>query len=165
MITRKLVLALAALLVAGSVPAWAQSAPMKKGGMDMKMPMDEKPAHFAPTRQAYTTNRLFLVKLVSLPSEIPFEKYFDLKFAVYDGKHPAAPLQHATIEVYAGMRHGLKKGFAHGMQSSPKVSAEKGDFAVSGMFFHMMGPWTLKVTVVQGGKKGVAFFNLPCCAQ
>jgi hypothetical protein len=33
------------------------------------------------------------------------------------------------------------------------------------MYFHMMGPWTLETDVRSGSKSGVAYFDLPCCAQ
>lgn len=160
-------LALAAVLVAASVPTSAQSGTMNMpaGHVNMPMAMPDKPTHFAPTRQAYTTNHEFLVKLLSVPKPIPFEKYFDLRFAVYSPTHPATPLPGAKLGVFAGMRHGLTHGFAHGMQSSPKVAAKNGVFTVSGMYFHMMGPWTLKTTVQKGGEQGTAYFQLPCCGQ
>jgi hypothetical protein len=128
----------------------------------MKMPV-EGPAHFAPTRAAFTANHQFLVKLVGMPQPIPYEKYFELRFAVYDGHHPAKPLKDAAISVETGMRHGLAHGFAHGMQSAPKITDNDGEFTLSGMYFHMMGPWVVKLTVRQGGKQGIAYFRLPCC--
>lgn len=133
------------------------------GGMNMAMPM--KPAHFAATHEAYTTNGAFLVKLISVPNPIPYEKYFALRFAVFDGKDPARRLSDAQVSVNVGMRHGLKTGFMHGMQSTPQVHETAGVFTVSGMYFHMMGPWTLETTVRSGGRSGVADFQLPCCAQ
>jgi hypothetical protein len=150
--------AVAALLVLSAGPADAQS-----GGIKMPMVMPEGPADFAPTRQAYTANHRFLVKLQALPQPIPYEKYFDLRFAVYDGHDPTKPLTGVTLTVAAGMRHGLKSGFAHAMQSAPKVAEKDGEFTLSGMYFHMMGPWTLDVTVHQGGKDGTSEFRLPCC--
>jgi hypothetical protein len=158
MATRKIGFVAAAVLGAASIPALAQSG-------TMNMPMAEKPAHFAPTRQAYTTNRRFLVRLLSVPQPIPFEKYFKLRLAVYDPKHPAKPLPDARLALSAGMRHGLKHGFAHGMQSAPKIAEKDGIFTVSGMYFHMMGPWTLKAAVARGGGQGTAYFQLPCCGR
>lgn len=130
-----------------------------------KMDMSNGPAQFAPTRQAYTTNHAFLVKLDSLPAPIPFEKYFTLHFSVYPASGAAQPLSDAKLTLAAGMRHGLKNGFAHGMDSAPVVTADKGSFNVRGMFFHMMGPWVLKVDVQSGGKSGTAYFRLPCCGK
>jgi hypothetical protein len=150
--------AIAAVLALAAGPAGAQS-----GGMKMPMPMAEGPTHFAPTRQAYTENHQFLVKLLALPQPIPYEKYFTLRFAVYDGKDPAKPLTDAQITVAAGMRHGLKSGFAHGMQSAPKVTETNGEATLAGMYFHMMGPWIVDVTVHQDGRQGTAEFRLPCC--
>lgn len=157
---RKLVLAItvAAALAFAALPALAQMS-----GMDMSMPM--KPAHFAPTRQAYTTNHDFLVKLVSVPNPIPYQKYFTVRLAVYDGHRPWHKISDARVSVFAGMRHGMTHGFAHGMQSSPKLLASGGVTTVTGMYFHMMGPWTLQTTVRRGGEVGVAYFQLPCCAQ
>ncbi|WP_235706136.1 hypothetical protein, partial [Acidiphilium iwatense] len=137
----------AGILAVSAGPAFAQS-----GSMKMPMPMAEGPAHFEPTRQAYTTNHLFLVKLLALPTPIPYQKYFDLRFAVYDGHDPTKRLTDATLTLFAGMRHGLKHGFAHGMQSSPRIEKTAGVFIVSGMFFHMLGPWVLKITVHEGGE-------------
>jgi hypothetical protein len=155
-----------ALLIALGGPALAQSGGMShSGGMKMPTEMAHGPAHFQPTRQAYTSNRQFLVKLLAVPQPIPFEKYFDLRFAVYDGHHPQTLLPDATVTIAAGMRHGLKHGFAHGMESSPKEADKSGVITVSGMYFHMMGAWTLKLTVRQAGKTGTAYFRLPCCGK
>ena len=129
---------------------------------DMKMPMDAKSAQ---TRQAYTTNHEFLVRLVSVPSPIPYEKYFTVKLEVYDGGEPPVKMPDAQVSVVAGMRHGMKTGFAHGMQSAPKVAEKNGVVIVSGMYFHMQGPWTLQTTVKNGSKEGVAYLTLPCCGQ
>ncbi|MGH7659824.1 MAG: hypothetical protein ACRENA_02760 [Vulcanimicrobiaceae bacterium] len=149
-----------------AVVAFAATIPVsaQMGGMGgMKMP--ENPAHVDPTRQAYTTNHQFLVKLISLPRPIPYEKYFKVRFEVFDGANPSRPLPNARVVVFAGMRHGMKSGFAHGMESSPKVSRKNGVVTVSGLYFHMMGPWTLQTTVHNGGKEGVAYFDLPCCGS
>ena len=153
-------LALMFLMMFATGPALAQ-----QGSMNMAMPMSEKPAAFAPTREAYTSNHAFLIKLLSVPPSIPYEQYFTLRFAVYDPHMPTMQLRDATLQIYAGMRHGLKTGFAHGMQSSPKVVDRDGVFTVSGMYFHMMGPWTLQMTVSDHGKQGVADFQLPCCGH
>lgn len=138
---------------------------MKNGrGTGMSMPMGDTPAHFAPTREAYTDNHVYLVKLVGLPHPIPYQRHFTLKFAVFDGRNPGSKaLGDATLSLHAGMRHGMTKGFAHGMNSTPRVKMEKGEIAVRGMYFHMMGKWTVKVTVSRGGRRGTAYFDLPCC--
>ncbi len=151
-----------AALFASTGPVFAQSNSMSSS---MHMSMPEGPATFAPTRQAFTTNHELLVKLITLPSPIPYEKYFTIRFAVYDAAHPMVQIPSANIQLFAGMRHGLKHGFAHGMQSAPKIVDHGGVFTISGMYFHMMGPWTLKVTASGGGKNGVAYFQLPCCGS
>jgi hypothetical protein len=143
------------LLMTAVIPVSAQ----------MNMSMPEKPVHFATTRQAYTTNHQFLVKLISVPNPIPYEKYFKVRFEVFDGANPSRALPNARVAVFAGMRHGMKTGFAHGMESAPKVSNHDGVVTVSGMYFHMMGPWMLKATVHDRGKEGIAYFNLPCCGS
>ncbi len=127
------------------------------------MEMSGTPAHFSPTRTAYSADHAFLVKLLSVPKPILFEKYFSLKFAVYNGHHPGTPLPNASMRIFAGMRHGLKHGFAHGMQSSPKISSHNGVFTVQGMYFTMMGPWVLKMWVTDGSRHGIVYFKLPCC--
>jgi len=147
-----------ALVFSMTLPAVAQMN-------GMNMPMPDKPAHFAATRQAYTTNHAFLVKLISVPNPIPYEKYFRLRLAVYDAGAPAQPIPNPKIAVVAGMRHGMKSGFMHGMESAPKVTVRDGIVTVSGMYFHMMGPWTLQTDVSSRGKRGIAYFDLPCCAQ
>jgi hypothetical protein len=153
----------AALLAAGLLltAATAVSAQMNDSN---SMPA-EKPAIGPATRQAYTTNRAFLVKLISIPQPIPYQKYFRVRLAVYDGMMTSQKIANAKVAVYAGMRHGMTTGFEHGMQSAPKVLAQNGVVTVSGMYFHMMGPWTLQTTVHSGGKSGIAYFQLPCCAQ
>lgn len=100
-----------------------------------------------------------------MPQPIPYEKYFELRFAVFDGQHPDKELKDAKLAVAAGMRHGLKTGFAHGMQSAPKLAETGGEFTLSGMYFHMMGPWVIEVKVEEGGKHGTADFRLPCCGR
>ncbi|HTX02412.1 MAG TPA: hypothetical protein VMD07_01930 [Candidatus Acidoferrales bacterium] len=149
---------LALILVGATLPALAQMS-----GMNMSMPM--KPSHFAVAHQEYTTNHQFLVKLMAVPNPIPYEKYFTIRLAVYDGSNPSMRIPGAQVSVFAGMRHGMKNGFAHGMQSAPKVSVHDGVITVAGMYFHMMGPWTLRTTVRSDGKSGVAYFQLPCCSQ
>jgi len=131
----------------------------------MSMPMSDKPAHFEPTLSAYTANHEFLVKLTGLPNPIPYQKYFTLHFAVFDGHHPDDQLNNAQLTLSAGMRHGMKNGFAHGMQSAPKIAAKPGAIISEGMYFHMMGRWTLKVTVTDGERRGIAYFDLPCCGK
>jgi hypothetical protein len=142
------------------------TGPKSSGAMgDMKMPMSDQPANFKPATQAYTTNHAFLVMVVALPDPIPYEKHFAMQFSVYDGKHPDRRLPGAEVRVTAGMRHGQKTGFAHGMQSTPKVERKDGVDTVSGLYFHMLGRWTLQVDVQNGDERGTAFLDLPCCAQ
>lgn len=152
--------ALAAVAVAAL--ATSSASAIAAGNMTMG---DNGPAHFPPTRQAYTTNHDFLVKLVTLPQPIPYQKYFTIDFAVYDGHHPKQRLHNVTLSMFAGMRHGLKHGFRHGMDSSPKIIDHDGMFRIEGMYFHMMGKWTLKLTVAHAGQTGIAYFDLPCCGQ
>ncbi len=143
------------------------STPVAAAGGDMKMamPMADAAAHFKPTREAYTGDHQFLVKLLAVPSPIPFEKHFTLRFAVYDGHDTKKKLSDANLKVSAGMRHGMKQGFTHSMESAPKIAGKDGVFTVTGVYFHMMGAWTLEATVEEGGKQGVADFQLPCCGQ
>lgn len=167
------------LLISAGPLAWAAdsgamemkggaAAAESKGAGDMggmKMPMSDQPAHFNPATQAYTTNHAFLVKVVALPDSIPYERHFAMSLSVYDGRHPDRMLPGAKVHVTAGMRHGQKTGFAHGMQSTPKVERKDGVETVSGLYFHMPGRWTLQVDVQDGDEKGTAYLDIPCCAQ
>lgn len=146
----------AAVLALVALPAAAQM-----GGMQMSAPRHAPP----PTRTAYTTNHQFLVKMVSVPRSVPYEKYFRVRMAVYDGNNPARRILRPRVTVAVGMRHGLKTGFMHGMESAPRVTESAGIVTISGLYFHMMGPWTIATTVRAAGKEGTAYFELPCCAQ
>ncbi len=121
------------------------------------------PAHFTPNLTAFTTNHDFLIKLDALPDPIPYQKYFSLGFTVYDGNDPTKKLRDIKLNLFAGMRHGMLHGFAHGMQSTPKIIDENGTLKAKGLFFHMLGKWTLRATIKEGDKQGVAYFDLPCC--
>ena len=162
--------------------ASTQALPADSGGMNMKgmqssgaamgshdmgdmKSMSDQPAHFKAKDQTYTTNRAFLVKVVSLPDPIPYQKHFTLGLAVFDGKHTDRKLTDATVRITAGMRHGMKSGFAHGMQYTPEVENKDGGVTVAGMFFQMMGTWTVQVDVHSGAKKGTAYLDLPCCTE
>lgn len=152
-----------AMSVASAAHSDAPASTM--AGMQMSGMHMPGPTTAAATQEAYTGNHAFLVKLRSIPRSIPFEKYFTLELAVYDGHHPARMLKDAHVAVIAGMRHGLAHGFAHGMQSTPRIEATGNLFRVSGLYFHMAGPWTLEVDVARGGQKGTAYLTLPCCGK
>jgi len=156
---------------------WADSEVMDMNGMHadrpmaagdvkaMKMSMPAPPAQFEATNRAFTANHRFLVKVVAMPDAIPLAKHFSLDLAVFDGKHVERKLQDAAVHVTAGMRHGMKTGFAHGMQYAPKVEVKDGIVTISGLSFHMTGKWTLQVDVQKGADKGTAYIDLPCCAS
>jgi hypothetical protein len=149
--------------LAAALAACAAAPAVRAAGMDMEM--SGAPAHFAPTRAAYTGDHRYLIKLLELPNPIPYEKYFSLRLAVYEGHAPHKKLGDAQVQVVAGMRHGMKHGFAHMMESDPKLASAAGEITVSGMYFHMMGPWIMEVTVSDGGMPSVASFKLPCCGK
>ncbi|MBE0625314.1 MAG: hypothetical protein IH606_10930 [Burkholderiales bacterium] len=144
-----------------SHPVQAAAGDMK--GMNMHMP--EGPALLKAKNQAATANHAFLVKVLSLPDPIPFEKHFGARFAVFDGAHTDRRVPDAAVSVTAGMRHGMQSGFAHGMQYSPKIETKEGIVSITGLSFHMMGTWTLKFDIQQGGKTETAYLDLPCCAE
>lgn len=131
----------------------------------MAMPMAEGPSHFPVAKEVLSAHHRFVLKILSVPKPIPFERYFTLMFKVEDAHHQRNRLRGVRLTLFAGMRHGLKHGFAHGMQSSPKISEKRGVFTVRGMYFHMMGPWTLKLTIRAEGKEDVAYLQLPCCGK
>jgi hypothetical protein len=145
-----------------AAPAFAQSNGMD---MPMAMPMSQQPAQFAPTLEAYTEDHQYLIKLLALPKPIPLGTAFDLRFAVMDGKEPSRALSDVQLELFAGMRHGIEHSFIHSMETPPQVTEKDGGFAVSGMNFDMMGPWTVGVTVRREQEESTAYFQLPCCGK
>ena len=126
-------------------------------------PMSAEPAQSTPTAEAYTADRQFLVRLLSVPKSIPYEKYFSVAVGVYDASNPARRLSDVQFGVVAGMSHGLGQGFAHTMQTEPKIEVRDGVATVSGLYFHMIGSWTMEVTVRRRDEKSAAYFQLPCC--
>jgi hypothetical protein len=145
-------------------PAWTQSnSPGMQSGDPTAQPMSAEPVQATPTAEAYTTDRRFLVRLLSVPKPIPYEKYFSVAVGVYAANNPARHLSDLQLGVVAGMSHGLGQGFAHTMQSSPKIEVHDGVATVSGLYFHMKGAWTLEVTVRMRDEKSAAYFQLPCC--
>jgi hypothetical protein len=151
-------LAAAASLCAQSNPT--NSNPLHNGTFMTANAGDRLSAH-----QVYTDGHHFLIRLLSAPGAIRLQQYFTVRLAVYDGNDPQRRLSDVSVEVAAGMSHGMAEGFAHGMQSAPKVELRDGVATVSGLFFHMPGDWTLQVTVHRGGQEGTASFRFPCCEQ
>jgi hypothetical protein len=151
--------------LAAVASVWAQpnSANSHAGRDAVSMRTD---AHELPSaRRAYTEGHHFLIKLLSFPSAIRLQEYFTVRLAVYDRNEPQRRLSDVHVEVAAGMAHGMSEGFAHGMQSAPKVQMRDGVVTVSGLFFHMPGVWTMRVTVHHGEDEGAASFQFPCCEQ
>jgi hypothetical protein len=151
-----------AIPVIAALPGWAVSQP---AAAQPPATMSGDSGHAMPAREAYTADHQLLVRLLSVPNPIPMEKYFSLRLAVYDGNDSHRQLPDAWVQVTAGMSHAMAQGFAHEMQSSPRIEIQNGIATVSGMFFHMTGDWTLRVTVHAGGHDGKVSFNLPCCEQ
>jgi len=120
---------------------------------------------FEPTREAFTENREFLVRLVGLPNTIPLKKHFSVAFEVYNGRSISQKVQDAKLQVEIGMRHGMKDKFAHGMNSEPEVVSGPLVTSVDGVYFHMAGKWTIGVSVKAGKRVGTAWFDLPCCSK
>jgi hypothetical protein len=140
-------------------PAWTQSnSPSMPPGL-----ISAEPAQYARAAEAYTTDHHFLVRLLSVPNPIPYEKYFSVAIEVYDANNPARRLSDIQLAVVAGMSHGLEVGFAHTMQSEPKVEVRDGVAKVSGLYFHMTGAWTMEVTVRMRDEESAAYFQLSCC--
>jgi hypothetical protein len=153
------------LCIAVLVAALGVSAVAGADEPKMSMPMSDAPAHFKPTRAAYTADHRFLVKLLSLPSPIPYQKHFSVRLAVYEGRSPHKQLSDAKVEITAGMRHGMTHGFAHSMDSAPKLAMKDGVLTVSGLYFHMTGTWVLEANVDADGITSSATFELPCCGH
>lgn len=151
-----------AALLFNAPPAWAIDQPL---ATPPPPTMSGHSSQAAPGREAYTADHQLRVRLLAVPSPIPMEKYFSLQLAIYDGNDPLRPLPDAQVQVTAAMSHGMAQGFAHGMQSSPRVEIHDGIATVSGMFFHMTGDWTLQVSVHAAGRSGTVSFYLPCCEQ
>jgi len=151
------------LAAVASVWAQANSANSHTGhdAVSMRPDAGEHPS----ARRAYTEGHHFLIKLLSFPRAIRLQDYFKVRLTVYDGNDPQRRLSDVHVEVAAGMAHGMAEGFAHGMQSAPKVQMREGVVTVSGLFFHMPGVWTMRVTVHHGEDEGTASFQFPCCEQ
>lgn len=173
-IIRDYLLPLAAVLM-GSLPACASGgAPEPHAQSEQGMPLHmhdhameghgNSPSGVVET-SAYTKNHVFLIKLTELPNPLPYQRYFTVHLAVYASDDPDRLLKDADVGVTVGMRHGMTEGFAHGMQSSPKIEGEGGDIRVEGVYLHMMGEWAMEVRVDEGGKQDVANFDLPCCGE
>jgi hypothetical protein len=60
---------------------------VQSGDRAAPRPLADDAAHFAPTLQAYTTDHRLPVKLLSVPTPIPFGKYFTIRLGVYDGQN------------------------------------------------------------------------------
>jgi hypothetical protein len=71
MIRTRQLLAIAAVF--GALGGSALAADQGETKMPMNMPMSDAPAHFKPTRSAYSEHHLFLVKLLEVPTEIAAE--------------------------------------------------------------------------------------------
>ena len=143
-------------------PAWTQSnSPTLQSAARTAQSMSAEPA--TPTAEAYTADRQFLVRLLSVPKPIPYEKYFSVAVGVYDANNPARRLSDVQLTVVVGMSHGLGQSFAHTMQSSPKIEIRDGVATVSGLYFHMIGPWTMEVTVRMRDEESAAYLQLSCC--
>jgi hypothetical protein len=152
-----LVVLVALVIVA---PVWSQSRP------PAPYPIHATPAGAVPpARESYTADHRFLIRLLSVPGVIHLEQYFTVRLAVYDGHDTQHRLSDVQLEVTAGMAHGMAEGFTHGMQTAPRVATHDGVAIVSGLYFHMPGEWTMRVTVHQAGEEGTASFLLPCCSQ
>ncbi|MEA3180978.1 MAG: hypothetical protein QOI59_4501 [Gammaproteobacteria bacterium] len=153
------------LSLAAVAPVWAQpnsaNSHLGNDAASMRANADELPS----THRAYTEGHHFLIKLQSFPSAIRLQQYFKVRLAVYDGNDLRRRLSDVRVEVAAGMAHDMAEGFAHGMQSTPKVEMRDGVVTVSGLFFHMPGVWTMQVTVHHGEDEGTASFQFPCCEQ
>ena len=146
--------------LAVAAPVWSQSTPTTP------YPIRETPAGgVSSPRETYTADHHFLIRLLSVPSPVRLQQYFTVRLAVYDGRDTRRQLSDVQLEVAAGMAHGMAEGFAHGMQSAPQVEMRDGVATVSGLFFHMPGEWTVRVTVHHAGEEGTGSFQLPCCAQ
>ncbi len=131
----------------------------------MHMPVAEESANFKPTRQAFTADHRFLVKLLSLPSPIPFEQYFQLRFAIYDGHHPTRQITDATMRIVC--RHAARSGARFRPRHADLAAASN-----PGMAFHRVGNVLShagslggELTVQEGGKQGTAYFRFPCCGR
>lgn len=113
--------------------------------------------------EAYSQNRLFYVRLLEAPKPIPMSRHFQLRIGVYDGRNRDQMLPDASVEFFAGMRHGMKDRFAHGMSSTPRIDFEKGILTVDGMYFSMKGDWSVRLTIRDKGAQDAATLDLPCC--
>jgi hypothetical protein len=156
---------LLSMSLAAAVSAWILPLPTRPHSEHDSTFMTADADELPSVLQAYTQEHRFLIRVSSVPGIIPLQRYFTVQLAVFDGNDPQRRLSDVRVEVAAGMSHGMATGFAHEMQSAPKVDMRDGVATVSGLFFHMTGVWTMQVTVHEGGDEGTASFQLPCCEQ
>jgi len=113
--------------------------------------------------QVLSEQGLYRVEVRQAPEPLPKGEHFSLGLRVVSMDNPDTPLEASAVTVEAGMRHGRDDGFAHGMQSEPRVSVRDGLILVEGLYFHMGGAWTLQVTIDGDDGEDQAWLTLPCC--
>jgi hypothetical protein len=113
--------------------------------------------------QVLSEQGLYRVEVRQAPEPLPKGEHFSLGLRVVSMDNSDTPLDASAVTVEAGMRHGRDDGFAHGMQSEPRVSVRDGLILVEGLYFHMGGAWTLQVTIDGDDGEDQAWLTLPCC--
>jgi hypothetical protein len=113
--------------------------------------------------QVLSDQGLYRVEVRQAPEPLPKGEHFSLGLRVVSMDNSDTPLDASAVTVEAGMRHGRDDGFAHGMQSEPRVSVRDGLILVEGLYFHMGGAWTLQVTIDGDDGEDQAWLTLPCC--
>lgn len=109
----------------------------------------------------------YRIEVLRAPRPLPAGSHFSVRLKVARADGASLELSDLTLSVAAGMRHGREDGFAHGMQSQPEVTREGDLFLVEGLYFHMDGVWTLKVTLEEDGepRRDYAWLDVPCCGE
>ena len=137
--------------------AFAQAAPATGDAGDVAMPA-----------QVLSEQGRYRVEVASAPRPLPAGRHFSLELKVVAVDDAPGAADALSVKVAAGMRHGREDGFAHGMQSQPVVTRQGDIFLVEGLYFHMDGVWTLKITLENRDderRRDHAWLDLPCCGE
>lgn len=95
-----------------------------------------------------SATKTFLVQAKNVPNKWPINQLMTIEFALFiaDGQILAAADNTVQIEVSLTM-----PAHRHGSNIQPKVvNLEDNQYAISGLYLHMIGDWLLKLSLTSG---------------